>query len=112
LPTKEAPFNEDGNMVSYPNEPHPGHKRCPWHTKMRTVEPFEAEMRVTGFERGQSAARVTLQDIATGVSYPLFLADLLPILQEPTREAPELRIRGTWAVSKRGRNYGIKRVAQ
>ncbi len=104
MPTKEAPFDQDGNMIPYPEQ---------WRRPtMRAVEPFAAEMRVVGYERGRSAARFELQDVETGVTYPLFLSDLLPILQGPTQADPELRIRGTWEVSKRGANYGIKRVAQ
>ncbi|APQ42229.1 hypothetical protein PBI_MRMAGOO_147 [Mycobacterium phage MrMagoo] len=113
MPVTEAPFDSNGNMVSYPlqdwRENEFGrHER--FSKPLVHVEPFYAEMRIVDIERGQSAARMVLQDTFTEKTYPLFLSDLLPMLQEPQDGLTEFRVRGTWAVSKRGQNYGIKRI--
>jgi len=112
--SKVAPFNRDGNMVSYPEAWSEGQWGTPEYRRvgpdMREVPQFYAEMRVVGIERGQSAARMRLQDIQTGITYPLFLADLLPMLQEPVPEGTEFRVRGYWEACKRGQNYGIRKV--
>lgn len=95
----EAPFSPEGNMVSYPTPlAHPA-----WRTEMRAVPPFNATLRVIGTERGQSAARFLLEDIDTGVTYPMFMTEMLAMLKDQV-------IVGTWGPCKRGANYGIRRV--
>jgi len=102
---KEAPFDGDGNMVSYPG--------AQWVTRngrfvnlpkdsMRPVEPFTATMQVIGMETGRSAKRLVLMDVDTGKTYPLFVADIVAILKG-------VPITGVWSACKRGQNYGIKR---
>src|SRR6185503_11626899 len=103
--SKVAPFDEDGNMISYPM------KRYEWvdgkyvnvHPCMQTVEPFPADMKVVGMEVGRSAKRLVLQDINTGKTYPLFVADIVKLLEGAT-------LSGTWEACKRGQNYGIRRA--
>lgn len=108
--SKVAPFDGDGNMVSYPNptwerytdaDGRPRTRRVP--AELTPVEPFHADMRVIGMETGRSAKRIVLQDSVTGKRYPLFVADIVKLLQDTT-------LSGTWEACKRGQNYGIRRV--
>lgn len=70
---------------------------------MRRVKPFEADMRVVGMETGRSAKRIILQDSKTGKTYPLFVADIVKLLQDSV-------LSGTWEACKRGQNYGVRMV--
>lgn len=124
-PTKPAkaktipvPFDGKGNMVSYPvirreyREDSQGRLVCHiLDPVLEPLEPFFATMRVVDLERGQSAARFTLQDIATEKRYPLFLIDMLHILTGPVASSQnEFRVYALWTPVKRGQNYGITRV--
>lgn len=75
-------------MQSYPDYP----------IEMRELPPFEATLRIVGMQRGQS---VVVEDTATRIRYPLFLADMLEILDG-------VEITGKWKPCKRGTNYGIR----
>ncbi|QNJ56923.1 hypothetical protein SEA_REINDEER_132 [Mycobacterium phage Reindeer] len=111
----EAPFDQNGNMISYPGEitgwewylDDEGNQRYrAIRAEMTPMEPFYGEMRVVGIETGRSAKRLVLEDINTGKTYPLFVADIVKLLQDAGTV-----LTGTWGASKRGQNYGIKRVA-
>src|SRR5262245_22339486 len=97
---KEAPFDKDGNMVSWPgdmtgweNYIHAdGEKRYrAIRAELAPVEPFYAEMRVVGMETGRSAKRLVLEDVNTGKTYPLFVADIVKLLQQNNTV-----LSGTW----------------
>jgi 5-methylthioribose kinase len=108
--SKVAPFDEDGNMVSWPQdhlEPYEDSEgrrryRC-IPAELTPVEPFHAEMAVVGMETGRSAKRIVLKDINTGKTYPLFVADIVKLLQGTL-------LTGTWEACKRGKNYGVRKV--
>lgn len=92
-----APFDSEGNMLHYtnPRYPHPG--------VMREVTPFPAEMHIVGMASGRSAKYLIVED-EHGHRYPLFIKDLLDIMEGQV-------IHGlTWEISKRGQNYGIRRA--
>lgn len=97
--SKTAPFDRDGNMVSYPR---PDAYES-WRTEMREVTPFISHMRVVGMETGRSAKRLVLESIETGHQYPMFVADMVKLLGN-------VQLRGTWEACKRGQNYGLRQV--
>jgi len=70
---------------------------------------FEARLRIIGTERGQSAARFVAEHVDTGVRYPIFITDILAIIQGPGFSAGG-HILGTWQARKRGQNYGLRLV--
>ncbi|QUU29314.1 hypothetical protein SEA_DIMINIMUS_130 [Mycobacterium phage Diminimus] len=110
----EAPFDHEGNMVSYPDDlvgwerytDDDGNER---HRAIRPtmlpVEPFYDEFEIVGIELGRSAKRLVLKSRHTGKTYPLFVADIVKLLQDNGTV-----LKGTWGVAKRGQNYGIKQI--
>jgi hypothetical protein len=71
------------------------------------IPKFEAQMFITGQERGRSAARFTVKDISTGVEYPVFMSDMLTLLTTASVNegyTPLLH----WEVCKKGQNYGLR----
>jgi len=119
----DVPLDRNGNMVSWPEgwSEATGETRkikrtiggevqeMDWPVYKRVeapfvaMPPFNARMKVIDMERGRSAARFTLQDIDTGKTYPMFMVDILAMLENITFE-------GTWASQKRGANYGVMRI--
>lgn len=95
----EAPFDGDGNMLHYPDNFYMN-RDGGW----RQVQPFEATLTIVGLNRGRSAAYLTVVDEA-GHNYPLFITDLVDIIQN--RDIIGGRLTGRWAVRKRGQNFGI-----
>ncbi|QOH59917.1 hypothetical protein [Rhodococcus rhodochrous] len=76
----------------------------------RPNEPFQAQLRIIGTERGQSAARFVAENVDTGVRYPIFITDILAIIQGPGFLAGG-RIDATWQARKRGQNFGLGLVS-
>ncbi len=98
----EVPYNSHtGHMMVYP-----GGYALEW----RPNEPFEAALSIVGTERGCSAARFIAEDTVTGVRYPLFMTELLAIIQNATIDHGV--VFGTWIGCKRGANYGIRLDSQ
>lgn len=103
----EVPYDpRTGNMETYPRSATSWQPGSEW----RPNAPFEAALRVVGTERGQSAARFILEDTTTGVRYPLFMTELLAIIQNATIDHGV--ITGRWIGCKRGANYGIRLKTQ
>jgi hypothetical protein len=93
----EVPYDSrTGHMAAYPYG----------LTEWRPNEPFEAALAIVGTERGQSAARFIAENTETGVQYPLFMTELLAIVQYATIERGV--VFGRWIGCKRGANYGIR----
>lgn len=84
-------------MMSYPN-PH-----AAVEPEMRHLPPFEATLRVVDYERGRSAMRIIVEDVGTGMRYPVFLSDVFNYLKG-------VEITETWKPVKKGSNYGIQVV--
>ena len=96
---REAPFDRNGNMQSYPApNGYPA-----WRTTMVETPPFEATMVVVGMETGRSAKRLILRDVNTGKTYPMFVADIVKWLED-------MPLTATWEPCKRGQNYGIRKA--
>lgn len=95
----QIPFDENGNMREYPN--HYG------DTFWRDNDPFHADMQVIGYERGRSAVRVILKD-STERKWPMFISDLVDLIK--TSDILDGKVSGQWVGTKKGQNYGIKRI--
>ncbi len=105
----EVPVDKDGNWLHYPD----------WYYMRdgggwQRVQPFDAVFRIKEIVSGRSAKYLTLEDINTGKKYPMFIADLVKIIQAGAvgvyAQNSEGVITGTWTASKRGANFGIKAV--
>lgn len=97
----EIPFSTiTGHMDAFPG------RLSEW----RPNQPFNASLRIIGTERGQSAARYIAEDIETGCQYPMFMTEMLAIVQTATIDRGV--IAGTWIACKRGANYGIRLESQ
>lgn len=69
---------------------------------------FDDELEFTDFYRGRSAAGFEVISRLSGLKYPVFLVDLLTILQ--TMSISDGCVVGRWTFAKRGIAYGIKPV--
>lgn len=97
----EVPVDKDGNWLHYPEY---------WQMKdgggWERIVPFEAELVIDSMRSGRSAKYVILKNTDTGLTYPMFITDLLKYLESATVVKGVLK--GRWTASKRGQNYGIK----
>lgn len=91
----EAPFDRDGNMLSYPE----------WGSEMREVTPFYETITFVGFNRGRSAANATFKR-KDGTDVIVFLHDM----EQFVSEMDGGNIDAMWTYCKRGQNYGVKRA--
>lgn len=86
-------------------------KGCEW----RENTSFYAKMTYVGYSRGQSSTKFTWMDEG-GNFYPMFVTDLDAVLVDGlisfSQEGGPVAILGTWIVTKRGQNYGIKLVTE
>jgi hypothetical protein len=73
-------------------------------------EPFRTEMHIVTYERGRSAARMILEDAATGIHYPMFLSDFVAMTQAGRIKYGS--VSGQWIAVKKGSNYGIQMVSE
>lgn len=98
-----APMSSLG-MASYPGK-HLYRDGRSERSVLTELPPFGATMQVVGMETGYSAKRLVLKDMGTGMTYPMFVADAVKLLEGVDLE-------GIWEPTKRGQNYGIKKVKQ
>lgn len=102
----EVPVDNDGNWI-----PYPAYGQQKWET---VHQPFPATMKIDRLHTGRSSRVVILVDVATNKNYPMFVADLVKIIQqgvvEIRSENGEGYLTAYWTASKRGANYGIKAV--
>ena len=94
----KVPFDVRGNLMDYP-EPH-------YVAEWRENVPFEAMLTFTGFSRGRSAAQAVYKN-AAGATFHMFLTDFADLVE---RGGPLNVVFGTWVATKRGQNYGIRRL--
>ena len=109
----QMPTDKDGNWQHFPMSTfervgdqyvrHPNH----W---VIVQEPFYAVLEIDRMNTGRSAKYATVRNVETGVTYPMFVSDLLDVIRYA--EVSEGQMRGTWTGSKRGQNYGIKIVKE
>jgi hypothetical protein len=74
------------------------------------LQPFAAQsMEIVGFYRGAvSAAKIILED-ENGLSYPMFLSDVVDLMRT-ANIFQGIVWGGIWQATKKGQNYGIKLV--
>jgi hypothetical protein len=115
---KEFPFDQNGNLMHYPE--------VVWWDYAGTrdaygmpprigpvwieVEPFTATLEFDTYRRGRSAAYFIWKD-CEGATYPMFLKDLSELLSS-TSVIVNGAVHARWEIVKRGRNYGIRKVAE
>jgi len=94
-----VPVDKDGNWQAFPMH---------YNTdRWVNVLPWVSRMTIDGMRTGRSSKVVVLKDDA-GVTYPMFVADLVKGIQEGTLNIDKGTITAVWTASKRGANYGIK----
>lgn len=106
-------YDRYGNMMSYPigwSVPSDTPNADSYRDRYTSIEPepvilppFEATLRVVSYERGRSAMRFILQDVVTGIKYPMFLSDVFQYLEGA-------EIQRLWRPVKKGSDYGIQAV--
>jgi hypothetical protein len=109
--TYQIPFDDDGNLMSYPSKKYPrdenGNVRT-WVPNMRDNYEFEATLTYAGFDNGiRSAHRVIWQDEA-GRTYPMFISRLGEALETHGMDGNTMT--GRWTFMKQGQNYSIRAV--
>ena len=98
-PDIKMPYDIHGNLKEYA-----GYGDIVWRDNV----PFEATMEVVGYERGRSAVRVILRDEGHR-KFPVFISDLVDLIM--TSEVHDGKVSGTWMGTKKGSNYGLKKVS-
>lgn len=90
---RTAPYDDKGSLLHYPgNQPI-------W----KPIEDFQATLVYQTYNRGRSAAYFTFAD-KKGVEYPVFMKEFDEIILRMVVGM----VTGTWTVTKRGRNFGLK----
>lgn len=96
--TGQIPYTKDGSLMEYPEA---------WRSiEWRENTPFEAELTFQSFSRGRSAANAVYEN-AAGATFTVFLTDFADLVTSGERLDV---VRGTWVATKRGQNYGIRRL--
>lgn len=99
---EKLPFNKEGDMLEWVGG---GYYEA---TEWKDNTPFKASMMIIDWERGRSAVRVIVQDIETGIKYPMFMKDFFNMVVNLTIQNGGVIYGGNWIGVKRGANYGIK----
>lgn len=103
----EAPYDSHGNLLHWADQ----RRRSGWDAahEWRPNEPMELTITVDHVQSGRSA-KYTVWTGANGLSYPMFIADLVDMLREVTMTSGV--IRAMFRVRKRGQNYGLTYVGK
>ncbi len=103
MATKHIPFDkETGSLMTYVS---------PWQIREDKVEwrdnkPFVGTMKICGFMRGRSAARLRLEvEDKPQCNHEMFTSDMLQMLQEAKIDKGV--VSGLWKFRKHGANYGM-----
>ena len=102
MPLEEAPYDNDGNLLSYVSRYYDRGYQAPI---MQPNIPFKAVMTLDGIQRGQSSALFILKN-EQGRKFPMFMSQMADLLQRAGMaggKTDEL----TWHVVKRGQNYSL-----
>jgi hypothetical protein len=116
----EAPYTEDGSLMHFPEDryDYSGAVRLQtgfgWKTPPRTVGPdwhpnvpFAATLRLAETRRGRSAAYFIWRS-DDDREFPMFISDMLALVQSGVTIADGGVVTTRWMVTKRGANYGIR----
>lgn len=82
-------------------------KYIPFHMS-DNHEPFEADIVITGYSRGRSAANFDAMNVNTGATYTIFMTDFIKIVRTQTIIGGRIAGLQKWVVVKRGKDFGIK----
>lgn len=101
------PVDYQGNLMHYPDTQYVLHegKSATIQPMWMPNKPFEAKLLLQTLQRGRSAAYFIWVDTSTNKTYPMFMIDMIDVMQRKT-VVKGVAI-GTWQVRKRGQNYGI-----
>jgi hypothetical protein len=106
-----AEDREDAARINAQMDLEQGHHRWGPAYVMEEMEPFTAPLKLVGITRSRSASAVYATfKTPEGVQFPMFLTDLEALLQDADVEDGWFES-GTYEAYKRGRAYGIRRVA-
>lgn len=89
----QLPFDEYGNMLTYPLGV----------SKWRDNKPFTTKLTYDTYSRGQSSAVAWWKD-ESGTHYPMFMSDLDLAIKHSVKG----ELYGEFIGVKKGENYGIK----
>jgi hypothetical protein len=116
----EAPYTENGSLMHFPDttwdyskavqaEEGRGWKVPPREVgpDWRTNDPFTATLRLAETRRGRSAAYFIWR-ADDDREFPMFISDMLLLVQSGVRIKPGGMVSTRWMVTKRGANYGIR----
>jgi len=97
-----VPYDADGSLLHYARTDQPG---VNWSDN----KPFIRSLQIVRSVRGRSSAYL-LWGGADGETYPMFISDLIRLLQgQGIRKGG--KVTTTWVVVKRGMNYGLAAAA-
>lgn len=100
----KVPFNaDDGNLIEYFQDWK--YKNVIW----KDPEPFEGRLKLIGYSRGMSSAKINLRDLDSGSLMSMFLGDYIDMVRDNLFEVSNV-YHCIWIPVKKGRNYGIKFV--
>lgn len=71
----------------------------------KSVEPFEATLKVTGMWRGRSAARFSVKDVDTDKEYTFTMSGFYEACLRGVKKGGLLS--GRWGFRKQGGNWGL-----
>lgn len=105
-----VPFDKSGSLLhfTYSQPGETGGRYGDWAAEWRENKPFTCKLTLDSMRSGRSAKYVIWQD-DEGHSYPMFITDLLTLLQERS-VVNGVTYDNTWIVRKRGKNYGLALV--
>lgn len=97
----EAPYAADGSLLHY------AETRYGPQPEWRPNDPFTATLWLAETRRGRSAAYFIWRS-GDGREYPMFISDMLLLVQSGVTIKPGGSVSTRWMVTKRGANYGIR----
>lgn len=100
-PSDLAPYRPNGDLCHHERGDLKSGEEADW----RPIEPFRATLVYAGYARGRSAAYFYWKDVATGISYPMFMSGMDQVMDSGFVEGN--RITGRFTVVKKGQNYGL-----
>ena len=119
----EAPYSKDGSLMHFPestwdySEAVRAEEGHGWKVPPREVgpdwrpnDPFTGTLRLAETRRGRSAAYFIWHS-DDGREFPMFISDMLLLVQSGVTIRPGGMVSTRWMVTKRGANYGIRHAA-
>jgi hypothetical protein len=113
----KAPYALDGSLQHYPESWFTGETEMigGWPLRKREgpywleAKPFTCTLVLDDMRRGQSAAYFMWRELDSEVTYSMFIRNMTDLVKAAVLDHG--KVTGTWAVIKRGQNYGIKLVS-